>query len=184
MFEVEQKFRIDNVERLVNRLGGIGAIEGPRQSHRDTYFNHPCRDFRESREALRIRRVNDTPSITYKGPHVAGTIKARQELEWELAPGDPNGEQMESLLSQLGFRPVATVEKSRRSFSLSGKLAAFSVVIDRVERIGDFAELELLVPDADGIESARQQIAEFSRQLGLEHGESRSYLAMYLESLG
>ena len=162
MYEVEQKFHVDQIQPLVDKLTRLEANEQASQSHRDTYFNHPCRDFVETREALRVRRIDDIPSVTYKGSLVPGAIKARRELEWRLDPGDPDGENMEALFTLLGFRRVATVEKTRRTFTFTGKLADFTVVIDQVKGLGDFAEIELIVPGSQEIEAAARprRIAE------------------------
>lgn len=181
MYEVEQKFHVRDIDTLVESLTRLGAVEGAPESHRDTYFNHPNRDFSETREALRVRRVNGVPAVTYKGSLVAGEIKARRELEWRLDPGDADGSNMETLLTLLSFRRVGTVEKTRRTFTLAGELADFTIVVDHVTELGDFAEIELIVPQQGDIEAARDRIAGFSRQLGLQDGESRSYLTMYLQ---
>jgi adenylate cyclase class 2 len=182
VFEVEQKFHVPNLDHLVAELNQWGAVGGDVQFHRDTYYNHPCRDFAETREALRVRRVDGVPSVTYKGSLVPGAIKARRELEWRLDPGDVDGTNMETLLSLLGFRRVATVEKRRRTFTLAGEWADLGIVVDQVVGLGDFAEIELVIPEKGGIEAARDRIAAFSRKLGLRDGESRSYLTMYLQS--
>ena len=179
-FEVEQKFHVDDLESLERGLRDIGAQEGESQQHRDTYFNHPCRDFAETQEAFRVRRVGQVPMVTYKGPKLPGTIKARRELEWRLDPGDPNGEQMEALLDHLSFRKVATVCKRRRPFQGSDEVGEFVAVIDEVEELGLFAEIELIVERESQVEAARQRIDALAGRLGLHRAESQSYLRMVL----
>ena len=180
-FEVEQKFHVRDLQSLESQLRECGAEEGITEEHRDTYYNHPCRDFAETQEAFRVRRVGAVPLITYKGPRLPGAIKARREMEWRLDPGDPDGSQMEALLQVLSFRRVATVTKSRRPFSMTDSSAEFVIVIDEVEDLGIFAEIELLVESKEGVEKARSQIEELSGRLGLHQAESRSYLRMILE---
>ena len=182
MFEVEQKFRVDDIDQLATRLGDLNANEDSCQLHLDTYFNHPCRDFVVTREALRVRRVDGMPLVTYKGSHLPGAIKARQELEWRLDPGDADGTKTETLLELLGFRKVATVEKRRRTFTLPEPFADFCVVIDQVVSLGDFAEVELIVEESAEIELARTRIGRLAEQLNLSLGESRSYLTLLLQS--
>ena len=180
-FEVEQKFRLDDPEGLAAALRQRGATERPAEQHRDTYFNHPCRDFRETHEALRVRRVDGSPSVTFKGPKMPGVIKARRELEWSLAPGDPDGSKTEELLELLGFRRVETVSKQRRTFQLADQIGQLVITIDRVDRVGNYSEIELLA-EADDVEGARQRIGRLAEDLGLQSSEPRSYLAMLLES--
>ncbi len=192
MIEIEQKYHVDDVDSLHQRLIAMGADEMPVEQHADTYYNHPSRDFSQTKEALRVRRKNGVPLITYKGAKLPGAVKARQELEWRLDPGDPDGTQTESLLVLLGFRKVATVEKSRRNFSLDQSGVPFKVTIDHIEPLGDFAEIELVVAeklrnDSDTgknglIATARQQIVDLAPKLGLHRAEPRSYLRMLLES--
>ena len=180
-FEIEQKFHVEDVSELERRLAELGAIETGTQRHSDSYYNHPSRDFRETREALRIRRVDGVPMITYKGPKLPGAVKARLEREWRLDPGDPDGSATEELLEILGFRPVAVVEKRRRVFELPGRWADVVVVIDDVENVGLFAEVELIAPNEGGVEIARERIRELSDHLSLQRAEPRSYLSMLLE---
>ena len=181
MFEVEQKYRVEHLSDLHRRLEELGATAEPEQQHRDAYFNHPSRDFAETGEAFRVRRIDGTPLITYKGAKYAGAIKARRELEWRLDPGDPEGNQTEELLGLLGFQPVATVQKRRCPYRLGGRETELLVVIDDVDSIGVFAELERVVEDESQIESARVEIHELSAKLGLRTPEPRSYLEMVLE---
>lgn len=179
-FEVEQKFHVDDVVDLENRLRDLGAVETETQQHVDTYFNHPCRDFAETREAFRVRRINGVPMVTYKGTKLPGAIKARQELEWRLDPGDPNGNNMEQLLGHLSFRRVASVQKTRRLFTMPPSLGDIAVMIDRVESLGAFAEIEVIVDESTEVETARQRIASLALQLSLDRSESESYLSMLL----
>ncbi|MGI9471916.1 MAG: class IV adenylate cyclase [Rubripirellula sp.] len=178
--EVEQKFHVDDLEALELGLKELGATEDATEDHRDTYYNHPCRDFAETQEAFRIRRVGSIPMVTYKGPKLPGAIKARRELEWRLDPGDPDGSRMEDLLNHLSFRKVATVGKRRRPFTGHDQVGEVSVVIDEVDSLGLFAEIELIVESEAGVEQARQRIADLSVRLGLHRAESQSYLRMVL----
>ena len=179
MLEIEQKYRVEDASRLVRQLERINASERDEEFHVDTYYAHPCRDFRESGEALRIRRVNNAPMVTYKGPKLPGDVKARQELEWSLDPGDRDGSHMMELLNLLGFEEVATVRKTRRVFFLSD--AEITLVIDQVDLLGCFAEIERVIADVSLVETAREMIKSQGIRLGLEKKENRSYLGMLLE---
>ncbi len=181
MFEIEQKYRVDDVSDLQSRLEQLGASMGDLEQHSDTYYNHPNRDFAETGEAFRIRRINGIPLITYKGAKLAGAMKARREMEWRLDPGDPDGNQTEDLLQVLGFRRVACVQKDRQNYGFSGTFSDVCVVIDGVQPIGVFAELELIVATELEIEGARNQISQLSAKLGLRKPEPHSYLEMVLE---
>lgn len=198
MYEVEQKFLIADVEAFKASVASIGGVLQTTERHADTYYNHPARDFAQSREALRVRRVDGTPLITYKGPKMTGAIKARQEMEWRLDPGDADGTQTESLLASLSFRKVATVEKTRQTFLLPSasstptqpspsataiaETSRPTVVLDEVDGLGTFAEIELVVTQQSDVEDARRRIGQLAATLGLATEEQRSYLTMLLET--
>ncbi|MBB3208202.1 adenylate cyclase class 2 [Rhodopirellula rubra] len=191
MFEIEQKYRVSDRKELTERLAAEDAVFVSENENRDTYYNHPCRDFVETGEALRVRREDDIPMVTYKGTRRPGLVKAREELEWRLDPGDTDGTHMERLLTVLGFREVATVTKRRETYRLGSAETAMTITIDSVESLrhdgdpGLFAEIECVLPtatpDDSEIETARARVSGLARKLGLTDPESRSYLRMQLE---
>lgn len=183
MYEVEQKYRVEDEPALRGRLARVGATPGGRENHVDTYFNHPCRDFAATREALRIRRIDGRPRITYKGVKLPGDIKARRELEWALDPGDPDGDNAEELLRMLGFREVAVVRKRRESFRCHDAPAGLVVTIDEVERLGTFAEIETVATEIEGVAAARDRVAGLAAKLALRAAEQKSYLRLLVEKL-
>jgi adenylate cyclase, class 2 len=191
MIEVELKFRVRDLNALSMQVMSMGAIEGPREEHEDLYFRHPCRDFVKTREALRIRRVRVThgamatnlPSVletrvTYKGPHLPGGIKARHELEWDLQPSDPNGDNLQELLVFLGFRPVSTVKKIRRSLILQREQRDVTIALDDVQDVGTYVEVEVIASGREDVESARGIVEQLAKDLQLVERESRSYLTL------
>lgn len=191
MFEIEQKYRIEDRDLLLERLAGEGAILICENENRDTYYNHPCRDFAQTGEALRVRRDGDVPMVTYKGTKKPGSVKAREELEWHLAPGDVDGTSMQRLLTHLGFREVATVTKRRQTYRLGTSSAAMTITIDEVAALGRdghpglYAEIECILPSVSPteteIESARLRVTTLAEKLSLTQAEERSYLRMQLE---
>jgi len=179
VFEVEQKYQVEKRLAVEERLLAFNAKIIGQEVHEDVYYSHPSRDFRESGEALRIRKVNGVPMVTYKGPRMPGKIKVRKELEWRLDPGDARGSQMAELLESLGFGKVAAVCKIRDVYRIPN--SEITVVLDQVDGLGCFAEIERIAADEAQIELAKQAIEELESRLGLEKKESRSYLGMILE---
>lgn len=190
MYELELKYRIEDVSQVLAKLDDIGAIESVTESHEDTYYRHPCRDFTSTGEALRLRRIDGRPYVTYKGGKqlvghgdVSG-IKLRRELEWDLAPGDQEGSKMAEMLESLGFSVVARVVKQRRPFDVEFGGTKAVVTIDAVDGIGMFAEIEVLCEGQAEQQRATEAISGLARQLGVVSAESRSYLRMVLEVTG
>jgi len=180
LWEVEQKFRITDVKAAEAKLTQLGALFADFVQQTDHYFNHPARDFGQTDEALRLRRVGSENFITYKGPRVDATTKTRQELELPLPPGQQAFDQFASLLKALGFRPVGTVRKQRRKASLAWEDRSVEAASDDVEGLGSFLELEISAEDAD-LPAAKQSLQSLAQRLEAENSERKSYLELLLE---
>jgi len=181
MFEVEQKFRVDDPAEIESRLQELGATFGEPLEQVDCYFAHPVRDFAETDEALRIRRVGERNFITYKGPKIDRTTKTRREIELPLPPGRDYADRFSELLQTVAFTPVAVVRKTRRGGVLAFDGQQFEVAIDHVDRLGDFLELEITA-DESQIDDTRRCLRVLVDTLELTESERRSYLELLLES--
>ncbi len=174
MIEVELKGYADDdvFERVRERFELIR-----REYQEDKYFAHPCRDFSETDEALRIRRRKFDGHfevfLTYKGPKIDPTSKTRQEVEVQIE--DPEGH--ERILTSLGFRPVFTVSKVREKYYYDRGII---IALDEVENLGKFVEMEKLVEDGEEVESTVEELREVLKSLGVERFERRSYLELLL----
>lgn len=208
-YEVELKFRISGPSWLEERLRVRAATFQQVEHHADHYFDHPARSFRETDEAVRLRvqEALEEPSgprqgecdpaesrsahsgrgqmlsasLTYKGPVIDRLSKTRHEIEVPLLSGSDGVEQALAWLRATSFRPVAVVRKSRRVWALPYGEHAVAVVIDRLDGLGYFAELELLAT-AETREASRDLLRQLANELGLTEPESRSYLELVLTS--
>jgi len=176
LIEVEIKIPIKDLSKLRDRLRKLGAhFQG---SHReiDEYYNHPCRDFTETDEALRIRCTdNDLYHLTYKGPKFRPRTKTRLEVHTPVK----NGEEVTEILEKLGFSKVATVKKIREWWELEG----FMVFLDEVEDLGNFVEVELEVAFKDRLEEAEERLFKLLTKLDVDRASAirKSYLELILE---
>ncbi len=176
--EVETKIVLPSCDLLKvveERLRVLGAVYEESVAEEDTYYQHPCRDFAKTDEALRIRRINGRYELTYKGPKrvIAGS-KAREEITIQL----PSASQAPRLLEALGFRPVAVVYKHRAYY----RLGDIVISLDEVEGLGCFLEAEYR--GKGGPEEAARAINEVLGKLGVSEYESttKSYLELILEA--
>jgi len=178
--EVEQKFKVASLAVVREKLLALGARFGEPLDQADTYFAHPARDFAQTDEALRLRRVGERTWITYKGPKLDLATKTRRELELPLPTGSDVFDRHSELLEALGFRPVATVHKRREPAHLVRDTLAVEVALDTVAGVGQFVELEVSTDDGRR-QIAQSAIASLAKQLDLSDSERRSYLELLLE---
>jgi adenylate cyclase class 2 len=178
--EIEVKFTVADRSALERRLLERQApADAPRQDE-DHYFNAPDRDFAQTDEAFRMRRIGQANFVTYKGPKLDRETKTRTEIEVPLAEGDAAATDFARLLTQLGYRPVAIVRKQRQVYHLSEDGFAVEVCLDEVDGLGSFAELEIIAPHAQ-LDAAKAVLARLTTEFGLGPSERRSYLQLLLE---
>lgn len=182
-FEVEQKFRVENIEDVRDHAETLGAAFAPPMTQIDQYFAHPARDYSETDEALRIRRVADQNVVTYKGPKLDATTKTRRELELPIEAGDEGAERFGQLLLALGFTPVAEVSKRRHSARLKWRDKSIEIALDDVGSLGWFVELEVLADETE-LDTARAAIASLAIKLGLTDNERAGYMELLFQAKG
>lgn len=182
-WEVEQKYFVDNSEQLLQQLADAGFARSHEEVHCDMYYQHPSRDFRQTDEAFRLRRVNEKLCVTYKGQRLNSEVKTRREIELGLAAKDEA--HWQELLGHLGFRPLPEVRKTRVVFRAArNDCQGFVVTLDQVDQLGLFAEIEKIVRDPAALSEAQKSIEELASRLGLTRVQKLSYLAQLLQKLG
>ena len=175
MIEIEVKARVDDTRRMERKIIALGATPVGIEDQADTYYNSKYNDFEKTDEALRIRVRDGGCFLTYKGPKMDKVSKTRKEYQVEA--NDANN--MGSILSSLGFSPVATVTKRRKNF----RLGNFFIALDEVRNLGYFIEIEISVKDSRNYEEKVESIFKFIEKLGISRNDTirSSYLEMVLE---
>lgn len=184
--EVELKVPLETPDKVRHRLEQMEALELNTETQRDDYFDHPCRSFFKTDEALRVRTRESISGIetnfavqelTYKGPKLDKVSKTRVELSTDLT----ETESILAMLEHLGFSHVARITKKRTFFRLN----KVTISLDQVESLGWFLELELLVDSKDEVSSSLGQLFSIIQDLGIDPKSSirESYLELYLDKI-
>jgi adenylate cyclase class 2 len=184
-FEVEVKVPIPDSEVMNQKLLESGAKISNSEIQIDTYFDHPCRSFRETDEAVRVRTrqpldemkldSSHAPNeLTYKGPKIDKKTKTR--LEYSVGIDDIDS--LSAILESLGFQRVATVTKKRIFYNLRD----ITISIDDVEQVGLFLEMEYIAHSKDEMKSAKRNIFELLHEFGIDSKQSirESYLELFM----
>lgn len=182
-FEVEMKFQVDNFESTKAQLTRLGAQLHATVSQSDTYFRHPCRDFKETDEALRIRKASDGLFVTYKGPKLDQETKTRHEIEFSIGKSEAEEKQFAEFLEALSFEKVVAVNKVRREFDLELDSNHFKIALDEVENVGTFVEVETQAEESE-LDRCRDAVKNLATELGLKKQTRGSYLGMLMKNLG
>lgn len=186
MIEVEIKLPLRQQEnagketdRIASALCGMGFRKAARFRQRDSYFDNAAGEIRAGGKALRIRETEDllqgrvTAELNFKGPRMDQVSMTRQELETEVGQAE-TGRQ---ILAALGYFPVPPeVVKERTEYRRENITAC----LDRVEGLGNFLELEIIVPEPEGATAALRRLEALLGELGYQMSDTvtRSYLSM------
>lgn len=158
--EIEVKARIEgDLSDKILEMGGKFLSE---KYQEDIYFEHPCKSFLESDEALRLRIEDNRNVLTFKGKREGKDLKIREELEIEIN----DSKTLINILERLGFKKAHVIRKRRKEFLLNRTI----ICLDDVEGLGFFVELE------GGLE-----IMEIAKKLGLKDLTTDSYLEMIIK---
>jgi adenylate cyclase class 2 len=180
MLEIEQKYANADFDAIEQRLAAWGVTAHEDEEESDDYYNAPDRDFKQTDEAFRLRRIGPKNFLTYKGPKQTAAVKIRTELEVPLPDGDAAAAQFAELLKHLGYRYVATVQKRRRAYKFRRDPFAVAVCLDDVARLGRFAEVEIVAPEQQR-DAAHDLLTQLATELHLTDVERRSYLGLLLD---
>ena len=165
MLEVEVKARVPGFSEIEEKLKNLNARFIKTETQEDIYFAHPSRDFGETDEAARVRKINDKFFLTYKGPKIDAETKTREEIEI------PVEENIIIILEKLGFTKWRTVRKERKTY----KLNDLTICLDDVPGLGNFMEIETKEYEN------KNKIFELFRKLGVDKKDciTKSYAELF-----
>lgn len=158
MREIELKFKVDNLDVLINKLKEEQCEISAVKMQNDTIYVQNLDDT-ESKEGsvwLRVRKENDKIELNYKKQ--SKKKMESEEIEFEVS----SYELANQFLKALGYLPWVEVNKKRRY----SKYKEYNICIDEVERLGSFIELEILV-DKDNKENYELALLEVAKKLGI-----------------
>lgn len=153
--EVEIKAKVENEEKILEKLKQLGAVFEGEETHIDQYYNHPCRNLTKSKtkELIRIRDLGKKAELGY---HVVTGKNSAHEHEVICE----DAKQLHEILKLLGCTLMITIKKKRKKYKLKWKSRDVEAVIDDVEKIGKFIETEIMVNEENQVEEANKLVKE------------------------
>ncbi|BBG24480.1 class IV adenylate cyclase [Sulfuracidifex tepidarius] len=133
--EVKLKLKSPSLEEL-EKLLERRSVKLDEEVQEDIYFNYKYRDFKDSDEAVRLRKSNNEYELTYKGPKTGNYGKSREEITVRISEKDVQN--INIIMERIGLYKAFTVKKTRKNF----KIDSYIISLDRVEGLGDFVEVE------------------------------------------
>jgi len=166
---IEIKARIADIKDMIDRVAGL-ADQGPIEIFQDdTFFS--CHN---GRLKLRILSPKEGQLIFYKRQDKSGPKESFYVISTTTAP-----DSLREVLS-LACGQNGRVKKHRTLFMKERT----RIHLDRVEGLGDFLELEVVLNEGEDPENGTAEANKLLERLGISHGQllEGAYLDMYLHS--
>lgn len=160
MQEIEIKFKIDSRDELIKKLEELGCTFSKERIQKDTIFvsdlNHV--ESKEGSIFVRIREQNEKKILTLKKQ--SKVVMQNKEIEFEIS----DSVKARDFLETLGLVEWVTVEKSR----LETSYKKYNFCMDRVKRLGDFVEIEILSEEENKTEEFEKEILSVAQSLNID----------------
>lgn len=160
--EIEIQVKIENSIPLMEFLSEKGDFQSEERQV-DEYFSPTHSDFlaqRPVREWLRIRDAGNDHVVCYKNWHFDENGKSRYCDEYETAVED--GGKLRKIFLSLGFRPIVTVDKARKTWTFKD----YEIAVDSVKGLGDFVEIEYIGEDEVDPVFVTDEMVKFLKEMG------------------
>lgn len=182
LLEVELKAWAD-LDAARARLEALGKKPTKESVKEDVYFCgaecdpravDPFRD-----RVVRLRLDGDKTLVTAKKKEIEHGVEASEEIEF----GADSPDAVRALLAYLGYRPFLRKRKASRVWKWRDGLL---VELNRIAGLGDFIEVETLLPDGATdaqLQTARGEVRSVLTALGVsdERIEARPYMVLLRE---
>lgn len=141
--EIEIQVNVENSKPLIEFLKKNGNFRSEKRQV-DEYFSPTHKDFlaiRPVREWLRLRDADGKYSMNYKNWHFDKSGKSHycDEFETKIEGID----QAKKIFEALNFKPIALVDKLRKTWTYKD----YEIAVDSVKKLGDFIEIEYIGKD-------------------------------------
>ena len=144
MKNLEAKFPLADLARAESRATALGYTRRAILNQRDTFFHVP-------NGKLKLREEDDKAALIFYRRNDSGTL---MQSNYEIAPVSDLATTRHILDAALGT--LATVEKVRILLTRDN----IRLHLDRVASLGDFGEIEAVIPDGDDLELSRTAVDE------------------------
>ena len=151
MKNLEAKFRLANHAEAEKRAAALGYTRRAILNQRDTFF-------RVANGKLKMREENGASVLIFYHRDESGPLMLSS---YDIVPVADPARTLQILTAALGT--IAVVEKVRTLMLLRN----VRLHLDRVANLGDFGEIEAVIPDGDDPERSRAAVDEILAALGV-----------------
>nr|WP_321442986.1 class IV adenylate cyclase [uncultured Cohaesibacter sp.] len=155
-FEVERKFKADDIPSVLERLKEMAAIPFTLgNTETDIFLDLPDARLEANNQFHTLRHMQPSDRVLWisKGP-------AKDEC---IAMDLPDFDKALSMLKSLGFEEKWKIRKRRDIYFVD----AFHVTLDHIDGLGSFVEIAVMTDEESALPALRDDVHKAADQLGL-----------------
>lgn len=163
--EIEQKYYCDNHKNLLDLIKKNGFKKKNECYESDEYFTDIDSVYIKNRTCLRIRNIdNEKLELTFKGKSKQLTNNYAK-IENNITLDIQDYDSIVGLLYSLGYFSYSVVNKKRLTYTRQDNDYEYNIMVDTIDKIGDFVEFELLYyKDEKDLSFLQNKLNEFVKQ--------------------
>ena len=167
VIEIEASFYLDDgYDKLIANVNNQGFKFEEKIVEEDTYYTDKSMSFIKDRICLRTRKTNEEYlELTYKPKTDDNTEKyGKKEVNLSIDPKD--SKDVQYVLNELGYDVYVSFKKKREIYSKTINGFKCSVMIDEIENVGRYVELEILAHTEGEKEKLHDELDNFVESMG------------------
>ena len=165
--ELEKSYYVDDEKILLENINKNGFEKVEDSVEEDTYFSDKEETFIKDRVCLRTRLTNESNlELTFKAASSEITeLFGKREVNLSLNKEDY--EDTIFMLVALGFKKYVSFKKHRITYSKVIRGLEHNIMLDEIEGIGKFVELEIIADDSIDKEVLHEELVKFLEEMNV-----------------
>ena len=150
---------------ILNKIKEENFILSEEVIEEDTYFTDKELEFVKNRICLGTRKINeDYLELTYK-PRTSDETEKYGKKEVNLKIDVKDYEDTKYMLKELGYIEYVSFKKNRKVYSKLIENFEYNIMIDSIQGVGNFIELEILANNEEEKERLHDELDRFVEKM-------------------
>ena len=165
--ELEASYYLDkNYDEILDKIKKENFKKTQELIEEDTYYTDKNFTFIQDRICLRTRKVdNNFLELTYKPKSDNNKSEKYEKREVNLKLDPKDYEDTKYVINQLGYIEYVSFKKYRQVYSKNIDGFEYNIMIDRIDGVGNFIELEILANTEEEKEKLRTELDRFVQRM-------------------
>lgn len=173
LIELEAGYKLTDFENILKKIKEYDYKLNYRVTEQDTYYTDKDLEFIKNRICLRTRKVNnESLELTFKPRSDANTEKyGKKEVNIQLKVEDL--EDIKFIIKSLGYDEYVSFIKHRTVYSKEEFGFEHNIMLDEIEGVGYFAELELISHNETEKEQLHAELENYIKRFECKNLEKK-----------